>query len=224
VTYLGYVYGTLAALKRMKPRNQGVIVQVGSALAYRSIPLQSAYCAAKHAMKGFTESLRSELLHDGSKVRVTMVHLPAVNTPQFTWGRNHLTHASQPVPPIYQPEVPAQAIYWAAHHERREVWVGLSTVKAILGERVIPGLLDRYLARAAYRGQLLPERHDPHDPGNLMQSVAGDHGAHGKFDRRAKTSSLQVWADQNRGVVTLAGLGLAGLVAIAARRRRPRAA
>jgi short-subunit dehydrogenase len=218
VTYLGYVYGTLAALKRMKPRDHGVILQVGSALSYRAIPLQSAYCAAKHAIKGFTESLRSELFHDDSKVRVTMVHLPAVNTPQFEWGRNHLDHAAQPVPPIYQPEVPARAIYWAAHHDRRELWVGFSTAKAILGERFVPGLLDRYLARQGYRGQLLPEPHDPNDPGNLMQCLPGDHGAHGPFDRRARSASLQVWADQNRGVVALAGLGLAGLAAWAARR------
>lgn len=153
VTYLGTVYGTMAALKHMLPRNRGSIVQVGSALAYRSIPLQSAYCGAKHAIRGFTDSLRSELMHDHSKVHITMVHLPAVNTPQFSWGMNRMPHKAQPVPPIYQPEVPAEAIYWAAHHKRRELYVGLPTLKAIAGNKLIPATLDSYLADKAYSGQ-----------------------------------------------------------------------
>src|SRR5437016_9814987 len=147
VTYLGVVYGTLAALKRMLPRNRGTIVQVGSALAYRSIPLQSAYCAAKHAVAGFTDSLRCELIHDGSKVRLTMVQMPALNTPQFGWVKSRLPRKAQPVPPIFQPEVGAQAIYWAAHHPRREFYVGFPSVKAIVANKIAPGLLDRFLAR-----------------------------------------------------------------------------
>jgi NAD(P)-dependent dehydrogenase (short-subunit alcohol dehydrogenase family) len=167
VTYLGAVYGTMTALKRMLPRNRGTIVQVGSALAYRSIPLQSAYCGAKAAIRGFTDSLRSELIHDRSEVRVTMVDLPGVNTPQFSWAKSRLPEQAQPVPPIYQPEAPAEAIYWAAHHCRRQLLVGLSTVKAIEGNKVIPGLLDRYLARKAYSGQQTGEPRDPNQPDNL---------------------------------------------------------
>ena len=220
VTYLGTVHGTLAALKRMRARNHGTIVQVGSALAYRAIPLQAAYCGAKHAVKGFTESLRSELLHDRSQVRVTMVHLPAVNTPQFGWGRNHLAQASQPVPPIFQPEVAARAIVWAATHHRREWWVGWPTVKAILVERIFPGLADRYLAEAGYAGQLLPEPHDPHEPGNLCVPVEGDHGAHGRFDQRARGYSVQAWADRHRRGVAATALGVLGAAALAARARR----
>ena len=150
VTYLGFVYGTLAALKRMLPRDRGTIVQVGSALADRSIPLQSAYCAAKHAISGFTDSLRCELIHDKSKVRVTMVHMPALNTPQFGWVKSRLKHKAQPVPPIFQPEVGARAVYWAAHHHRRELYVGMSTVEAIVGNKIAPGLLDHYLGRTGY--------------------------------------------------------------------------
>jgi NAD(P)-dependent dehydrogenase (short-subunit alcohol dehydrogenase family) len=161
VTYLGCVYGTLAALRRMQPRDRGMIVQVGSALAYRSIPLQSAYCAAKHAVKGFTDSLRCELLHDGSHVRVTMVHMPALNTPQFNWVKSRLPRRPQPVPPIYQPEVAAEAIYWAAHHNRRELYVGMSTVKAIVGNKIVPGLLDRFLGRNGYEAQQYDGYDDP---------------------------------------------------------------
>src|SRR3989441_1933676 len=157
VTYLGVVYGTLTALKRMLPRDWGSIVQVGSALAYRGIPLQAAYCGAKHAIQGFTESLRCELLHDKSNVRVTMVQLPAMNTPQFSWVKSRLPRKPQPVPPIYQPEVAAEALVWAADHDRRELWVGLPTCKAIVGERVIPGLLDHYLARIGYQDQQTDE-------------------------------------------------------------------
>lgn len=201
VTYLGAVYGTLAALHRMVPRDRGVIVQVGSALAYRAIPLQSAYCAAKHALNGFTESLRSELLHDGSHVHVTMVHLPAVNTPQFDWTRTRMPRQSQPVPPIFQPEVAAEAIVWAALAPQREVWVGWPTVKAVLGDRVAPGLLDRYLARFGYESQQTDEPVSPDRPDNLFEPVAGDHGAHGRFDARAKTFSSQFWLSRHRRAI-----------------------
>jgi NAD(P)-dependent dehydrogenase (short-subunit alcohol dehydrogenase family) len=212
VTYLGYVHGTMAALKRMLPRDRGVIVQVGSALAYRAIPLQSAYCAAKHAVQGFTESLRSELIHDGSRVRVTTVQLPAVNTPQFNWIKSRMPRHPQPVPPIYQPEVIADAVFWAAHHPRRELSVGVSTVKAILGDKFIPGLLDRYLARVGYEGQQTGQPIDPNRPNNLYDPLPGDHGAHGKFDDGARTVSLQLWANQHRGWLAAAGLGVAGLL------------
>ena len=208
VTYLGYVYGTLSALRRMLPRDRGVIIQVGSALAYRAIPLQSAYCAAKHAVKGFTESLRSELIHDGSHVHVTMVHLPGVNTPQFGWIKCRLPNHPQPVPPIYQPEVMAQAIVWAALHNRRERWVGFPTVKAIIGEKFIPGLLDHYLASVAYTGQQTEEPIDPDRGNNLWTPVAEDRGAHGIFDQRARSWSAQLWVSMHRGWVTLAGLGV----------------
>ncbi|MGH2375076.1 MAG: SDR family oxidoreductase, partial [bacterium] len=216
VTYLGVVHGTLAALKRMLPRNQGSILQVGSALAYRSIPLQAAYCAAKHAVRGFTDSLRSELIHDGSKVRLTMVQLPALNTPQFGWVKSRLRYRAQPVPPIYQPEVAADAIYWAAHQSRREVFVGFSAARAIYANKVIPGLLDHYLARTAYEGQQTDEPEDPNRPYNLWQPVAGDHSAHGAFDHRARAFSLQLWATMNRSGLALAGT-LVGLTAWAAR-------
>jgi NAD(P)-dependent dehydrogenase (short-subunit alcohol dehydrogenase family) len=208
VTYLGYVYGTLSALRRMRSRNRGVIVQVGSALSYRAIPLQSAYCAAKHAVKGFTESLLSELIHDGSHVRVTMVHLPGVNTPQFGWIKCRMPHHPQPVPPIYQPEVMAEAIVWAAFHDRRELWVGLPTVKTIVGEKCIPGLLDHYLADVAYSGQQTDEPIDPDRLNNLWTPVPQDRGAHGIFDQQARSWSAQLWASMHRGWVGLAGLGV----------------
>lgn len=193
VTYLGYVYGTLAALRRMLPKNRGTIVQVGSALAYRSIPLQSAYCAAKHAIRGFTESLRCELIHDGSQVHVTDVHLPALNTPQFDWVKSRLPNKPQPVPPIFQPEVAAEAIYFAAHQRRRSLWVGGPTMKAIIADKIAPGLLDHYLAENGYSSQQAEETADPDRPNNLWQPVdaegRGDFGAHGRFDERAYTSS-----------------------------------
>lgn len=224
VTYLGYVYGTLAALKRMLPRDRGMIVQVGSALAYRSIPLQSAYCAAKHAVAGFTDSLRCELVHDGSKVRVTMVQMPALNTPQFGWVKSRLRHKAQPVPPIFQPEVGARAVYWAAHHNRREVFVGGSTVAAIEGNKVAPGLLDRYLGRTGYESQQTSEPEDPNRPNNLWEPVAGDHGAHGRFDNRASERSVEVWIDLNRNWLAIGAgvLGIAGYIlgARAARKKR----
>jgi NADP-dependent 3-hydroxy acid dehydrogenase YdfG len=191
VTYLGCVHGTLAALKRMRPRDRGTIVQVGSALAFRSIPLQAAYCGAKHAIEGFTDSLRTELLHDRSRLQVTSVHLPALNTPQFSWVRSRLPRKPQPVPPIFQPEVAARAIVWAALHPRRQVLVGSPTVAAVYGQRIAPGLLDGYLARTGYDSQQTPEPADPGRPDNLFTSVPGEFGAHGEFDARAKSFSLQ---------------------------------
>lgn len=192
VTYLGFVHGTMVALKRMRPRNAGVIVQVGSALAYRSIPLQSAYCGAKHAIVGFTDSLRCELLHEKSRIKITTVHLPAVNTPQFDWGRNKMPKRVQPVPPIFQPEVPAEAIHYAAAHPRREFWLTWSTWKVILGQKLAPGWLDRMLAGAAYSGQQTEE--DAEDrPDNLFDTVAGKYGAHGRFDDRAGSRSSQLF-------------------------------
>lgn len=210
VTYLGYVYGTLSALRRMLPRDRGAIVQVGSALAYRGIPLQSAYCGAKHAIQGFTESLRCELLHDGSQVRVTMVQMPALNTPQFGWVKSRLPHKAQPVPPIYQPEVAAEAILYAAHHDRREMYVGLSTVEAVVGNKIMPGYADEYLARTGYRSQQTGEPEIPDRPDNLWIPVPGDHGAHGDFGERARNWSPQLWASTHRNWLALAGAGVAG--------------
>lgn len=216
VTYLGYVHGTLAALQRMRTRDKGTIVQVGSALAYRAIPLQSAYCAAKHAIKGFTEALRCELIHDRSGIRLNMVHLPAVNTPQFDWIRSRMPNRPQPVPPIYQPEVIARAIYWSAHHDRREYLVGITTTIAVWANKFFPGLIDRRLARTGYQSQQTdePVAHDRQD--NLMQPVLKDLGAHGRFDRGAIPFSLQAWLDRHRtgllvGIVTLALAGTAML-------------
>lgn len=220
VTYLGAVYGSLAALKRMLPRNRGVIVQVGSALAYRSIPLQSAYCAAKHAMLGFTAALRSELLHDKSNVKVTMLQMPALNTPQFGWVKSRLKHKAQPVPPIFQPEVGARAIYYAAHHPRREFYVGWSSAKAILGNKVMPSMLDHYLAQYGYSSQQLPEREDPNRPNNLWEPIAGDHGAHGSFDARAHESSPFAWTDTNRNWLGIAAAAAAGAAAWAVLSRK----
>ena len=198
VTYLGFVYGTLAALKYMLPRNRGKIIQVGSALAYRGIPLQAAYCASKHAIQGFMDSLRSELLHDRSAVTVTMVQMPALNTPQFTWVKSRLPRKPQPVPPIYQPEVAASAILHAALSKRREIWVGTPTLMAIIGNRIMPGLLDHYLARTNFRAQQTQEPADPNRADNLWKPISGDHGAHGPFDDRARSFSWQLWADENR--------------------------
>jgi NAD(P)-dependent dehydrogenase (short-subunit alcohol dehydrogenase family) len=215
VTYLGYVYGTLSALKRMLPRDHGTIVQVGSALAYRGIPLQAAYCGAKHAIQGFCDSLRAELIHDGSHVRLTMVQMPALNTPQFDWVKSRLPNRAQPVPPIFQPEVAAEAIVWAAHHNRREVYVGVSTVLAIVGDKLLPGLGDWYLARTGYQSQQTDEPRDSSRPHNLWEPVPGDHGAHGRFDARAKDTSWQLWATTHRSWLGLAGAG-AATVALAA--------
>jgi NAD(P)-dependent dehydrogenase (short-subunit alcohol dehydrogenase family) len=223
-TYLGAVHGTLSALRRMRGRDRGVIVQVGSALAYRAIPLQSAYCAAKHALLGFTESLRTELIHDRSRVHVTLVHLPAVNTPQFDWAKSRLPHRAQPVPPIFQPEVAADAIHWAAHHRRRELMVGWPTVRAILADKAVPGLADRYLARNGYEAQQTGEPDSPSRPHNLWAPLPGDHGAHGRFDESAHGRSLHLWASTHRGWLAggLAGTGLLAAAMIAQSGWRPR--
>ncbi|CAN5522621.1 SDR family oxidoreductase [soil metagenome] len=217
VTYLGVVHGTQAALRRMLPRDGGAIVQVGSALAYRGIPLQSAYCGAKHAIQGFTESLRCELLHDKSNVRLTMVQLSAINTPQFGWVKSRLRHKAQPVPPIYQPEVAADAIVWASAHDRREVFVGAPAVGTILADRLIPGLLDRYLGRTGYDSQQTDEPTDPDRPSNLWAPVEGDFGAHGDFDDQAHARSPQLWATKRRRALVLGGV--AGAAALGVLRR-----
>ena len=211
VTYLGVVYGTLAALKYMLPRDRGVIVQVGSALAYRGIPLQAAYCGAKHAIQGFMDSLRSELLHDRSQVQITMVQMPALNTPQFRWVKSRLPHQAQPVPPIFQPEVGAEAVVWAAHHPRRELYVGWPTVKAIVGNKIAPGFADWYLAKTGYQSQQTDDPVDLDQPNNLWKPLPGDHGAHGVFDRRATNWSAQLWATTHRSLLILAGVGVVGL-------------
>jgi NAD(P)-dependent dehydrogenase (short-subunit alcohol dehydrogenase family) len=213
VTYLGYVNGTRAALRRMIPRDEGVVVQVGSALAYRSIPLQSAYCAAKHAIKGFTESVRCELVHEKSRVQVSMVQLPALNTPQFDWVLSRLPRRARPVPPIYQPEVAARAIVAMAERPRREMWVGGSTVLTLLANKLAPGLLDRYLARSGFGAQQTDEPEDPARPFNLWEPVAGDHGAHGRFDRQAHPGSLQLRATKYRrwAAAVLVALAAAGI-------------
>jgi NAD(P)-dependent dehydrogenase (short-subunit alcohol dehydrogenase family) len=220
VTYLGAVWGTLAALRRMKPRDHGTIVQVGSALAYRSIPLQAPYCAAKAAIRGFTDSIRCELDHDRSTVHITMVQLSAFNTPQFDWGRTTMKKRPRPMGRIFQPEVAARAVYYAATHRRRELWVGWPAVQAILGTKFFPGLLDRMLGRTAVDGQHTDEPLPAHRPDNLWHPVAGDHGAHGRFDAQAHDSSAQVWLNTNRGVVAgaMALLGVAGWL-LASRRR-----
>jgi NAD(P)-dependent dehydrogenase (short-subunit alcohol dehydrogenase family) len=212
VTYLGYVHGTRAALDRMLPRNRGAIVQVGSALAYRGIPLQSAYCGAKHAIQGFHESVRCELLHARSQVRTTMVQLPAVNTPQFTWVLSRMPRHAQPVPPIYQPEVAARAIgYAAAHPRRREYWVGASTALTLIANAVAPGLLDRYLARTGYRSQQTTAPHRQDQPVNLWEPADErvDYGAHGEFDRQAHRKAPQLWASQHHGMLAATAGGLA---------------
>lgn len=213
VTYLGVVNGSLAAIRRMLPRNRGKIVQVGSALAYRSIPLQSAYCAAKHAIVGFTDSLRCELIHERSRVTVSVVHMPALNTPQFGWVKSRLPHKAQPVPPIFEPEVGARAVYWAAHHDRREIYVGGSTVEAIVANKVAPRLLDHYLGRTGYASQQTCEREDPARADNLWKPVDSDcdFGSHGTFDARANSLSFQLWTDLRRSKIAW-GLGLSAIV------------
>lgn len=200
VTYLGYVYGTLAALKRMLPRDRGVIIQVGSALAYRGIPLQAAYCASKHAIQGFCDSLRCELIHDKSRVRLTMIQMPAMNTPQFGWVKSRLPRKAQPVPPIFQPEVAAEAVLYASHHARREIYVGMPTVEAIVGDKIAPNLLDHYLGHNGFDSQQYDGAEDRHRPDNLWEPVDAevDHGAHGQFDARASSHSTQLWMNLNR--------------------------
>ena len=217
ITYLGYVHGTLTALNHMKPRNKGCIVQVGSALAYRSIPLQSAYCGAKAAIRGFTDSLRSELIHDNSNIKVTMVQLPAHNTPQFDWARNKLGKIAQPIAPIYQPEVAARAIYRAAHEAPRELWVGRNTLLSIIGTGFLPSLLDRLLATKAYSGQKGEEKIDRNEAeGNLEHPVSGLHEEHGRFKNQAKTSAISVSQETVESAWILAGAGavaaLAGII------------
>ena len=213
VTYLGYVYGTLAALKYMLPRDRGTIVHVGSALAYRSIPLQAAYCGSKHAVLGFFASLRTELIHDGSNVKTTMVQMPALNTPQFAWVRSRLPRKAQPVPPIYQPEVAARLIYHAAHHaERREWYASWSVLKAIFGNKIVPSYADHYLAKNGYDSQQYDGWEDPNRPDNLFHPLRGDYGAHGTFDCRAKSWSAEAWAESHSGALAtmLLGVGIAG--------------
>ncbi|WP_370023969.1 SDR family oxidoreductase [Planotetraspora sp. GP83] len=222
VTYLGYVWGTRAALEVMKPRDKGVIVQAGSALAYRAIPLQSAYCGAKHAIKGFTESVRTELFAEDSGVKITMVQLPALNTPQFDWGLTRVRRHPQPVPPIYQPEVAAQAVLFAAEHPgRREYWVGATTAATIMAEKFVPGLLDRYLGRTGVKSQQI-EGKAPTGVSNLWEPADDDqdYGAHGSFDDRSHQRSVQVWMSQHRRLVTAGAAGLAAAAALALRRRR----
>jgi len=220
VTYLGSVWGTMAALRRMRPRDRGTIVQVGSALAYRGIPLQAPYCGAKHALQGFLESLRAELLHEGAHVHVTMVQLPALNTPQFTWARTRMPREPQPVPPIYQPEVAAKAIVWAARNPRRELMVGWPTVKAILGNAVAPGLADRYLARSGYDAQQTERPVSPGRRDNLFEPVDADEdrGAHGPFDDESRDRSAQAALSRHRRSLGLGALASAAAIGVLRRR------
>ena len=216
VTYLGAVHGWQAALRRMVPRDRGKIIQVGSALGYRGIPLQATYCGAKHAVQGFYESVRSELLHHDSNVSVTIVQLPGLNTPQFEWVRARTKGTPQPVPPIYSPEVAARAIVWAADHNRREIWVGRPTIKTIIGQRLIPGFLDVYLAHKGFQSQQSDTPLPSHRPDNLFSPVdeERDHGANGMYDDLAHGHSLQLTLAEHRGV--LVGAGLAASAASAA--------
>jgi short-subunit dehydrogenase len=218
VSYLGMVWGTRVALKRMVPRDRGSLVQVCSAMSYRGIPLQSPYCGAKHACKGFTESIITELLHHKSKVQVSMIQLPGLNTTQFTWGRTKLPKQTMPVPPIYQPEVAADAIHYAAHHKRRQVYVGLPTVMNIIGERVAPWLLDRFLAKTGYKNQMTDQDLDPKAHDNLFEPVDENRGAHGPFDDQAHGVSPQYeLAKRRAAVVAGVGAALVGAGAAAAR-------
>ena len=221
VSYLGYVHGTMVALAKMRPRDRGAIVQVGSALSQRSIPLQSAYCGAKHAINGFTESVRCELLHEGSQVRITVVQMPAVNTPQFSWVLSRLPRHPQPVPPIYQPEVAARSVLYAADHpERKQYWVGESTVVTLVAQKFIAPLLDRYLARTGYQSQQTEERVNGHQPQeslatSSMTEPGSDHGARGEFDDQSHAHSPQLWFSHHpvTGAAGAAGLGLGALLA-----------
>jgi short-subunit dehydrogenase len=213
VTYLGQVHGMMSALKRMRVRNHGTIVNVGSALAYRSVPLQSIYCGAKAAIRGFTDSLRSEIIHDKLDIQLTIVDLPAMNTPQFDWALNKMGRVAKPVAPIFQPEVAARAIFFAATHRRRDIWVGWPTVKAILANRVAPGLLDRYLAKVGYSGQLTDKPTAPDAPANLFEPVPGDYAAHGRFDDQARDRSCEMFTDRHKAtfLTVAAAVGLAAL-------------
>ncbi|HVU18227.1 MAG TPA: SDR family oxidoreductase [Candidatus Didemnitutus sp.] len=215
VTFLGVVHGTRAALRRMQVRDRGTIIQVGSALAFRSIPLQSAYCASKHAINGFTEALRSELIHAKSRVRLSVVHMPALNTTQFTWTLNRMRRKVRPAGRIFQPELAAQAILFVAEHPRRAMEVGHTTVEAVLGEKIFPGLLDHYLARTAWEGALLPEADDPTRPDNFWQPVPADLGCHGKFASMSHRFSVQLWATEHRfALLTGAAVVIAAVVAL----------
>lgn len=221
VTYLGQVYGTMAALRCMTPRNAGAIVCVGSALAYRSVPLQAAYCGAKAAIRGFVDSLRSELIHDKLAITLSMVELPAVNTPQFDWALNKMGRRARPVAPVFQPEIPARAIFFAAKHPRRQTWIGFPTVKAILANRIAPGLIDRYLADAGYSGQMSNEPLPDDAPNNLFEPVAGEYAAHGRFDGEARRSSYEVFTSRHRNAMW-AALGAGALFCALYRRSKRR--
>ena len=217
VTYLGFVHGTMAALKRMLPHDSGRIIQIGSALGYASIPLQSAYCGAKHAINGFTNSVRIELLHHHSNVKISIAHLPAVNTPQFTWGLNKMPCLPQPVPPIFDPEATARGVYWLAHHYRREMWVGFSSVKAILGAKLAPGLTEWYLSRTGYQSQYRRKPNPGDLPNNLFHPLdqSRDYGSHGVFDARARTRSAELWAaEHKRALAAIAAGAAAGAGAV----------
>ena len=221
VTYLGQVHGMMSALKRMRLRNRGTIVNVGSALAYRSVPLQAVYCGAKAAIRGFTDSLRSEIIHDRLNVHLTIVDLPAINTPQFDWALNKTGRRAKPVAPIYNPEVPARAIFFAATHKRRDIWLGFSTIKAILANRIAPGLIDHYLAKAGYSGQLTDQPTAPDAPANLFEPVKGDYGAHGRFNDEARAVSWQMFTDRHRTILFAAlAVGLVALTHQVAKRLR----
>ncbi len=225
VSYLGYVHGTMVALKRMRPRNRGTIVQVGSALGSRAIPLQSAYCGAKHAINGFTESVRTELMHEHSDIHITVVQMPAVNTPQFSWVLSRLPKHPQPVPPIYQPEVAARAVLFAAKHPRRkQYWVGASTAATILGEKLAPALLDRYLAMTGYASQQTQESVSPDRPNNLWEprdaDAGDDYGAHGAFDKRSLSWSPQLWVSQHARSASIAAASAVAGAAILTRMGR----
>jgi short-subunit dehydrogenase len=219
VTYLGTVHGTMAALRRMRMRNRGVIVNVGSALAYRSVPLQAAYCGAKSAIRGFTDSLRTEILHDGLDIHLTMVHLPAVNTPQFGWAKNRTGRGARPVAPVYQPEVPARAIYHAAHVRQREIWLGFPTIKAILANRLAPHLADVFLAKTGYSGQTTAASKSPDAPSNLYDPVPGNEAAHGDFGDEARSFSWMMVASEHRYLLTGAAALLFGLYKLSPNRK-----
>ena len=214
VTYLGQVYGMMAALKRMRTRDRGTIINVGSALAYRSVPLQSIYCGAKFAIRGFTDALRSEIIHDGLNIQITMVDLPAINTPQFDWALNKMGRKAKPVAPIFQPEVPARAIVFAATHHRRDIWLGIPTIKAILANRIAPGLLDKYLAKTGYAGQLSDQRLPADAPSNLFEPVPGDYAAHGRFDSQASDATWTMFTDRHRTAFWVGAAGLLSLLGL----------
>jgi NAD(P)-dependent dehydrogenase (short-subunit alcohol dehydrogenase family) len=223
VSFLGNVHGTLTAIRHMRASGGGVVVQVGSALSYRGIPLQSPYCASKHAIRGFTDSIRSELLHDRIPVRITAVYLPAVNTPQFDWALSRMPRRPRPVPPVYQPELPARAIVFAAAHNRREIWIGTPTLKVLAGELLAPWYLDWFLARTGYSGQMTPEPEPVDAPANLFAPASLDVAAHGRFDTEALTTTSQFWSSRQRFALTTAPavlLGLSLLRLIGGRKRR----